>query len=78
MIKAAEGRYYTALARFNAERFTPPTDAERARHRAMTPEERIQEVTRLTRAAWARTGVPMPRIPRSQWPVRVVKLADDV
>lgn len=77
MIEAAEARYRTALATFDAERFAPLDEADMARARAMTPGERVAFVGELTRRAWARTGAPWPGGPRAQWPVRRLRLADD-
>lgn len=77
MIKSAEGRYRTALAKFEAQRFTSFPEDDALRARATMAGERVAIVNELTRRAWARTGAPWPSVPRAQWPVRVIKLADD-
>lgn len=41
-----------------------------------TPTQRVEQVAELTMAAWAMTGQPWPRLPRSAWPVRVLALGD--
>lgn len=43
---------------------------------ALTPEQRVELVEVLTRAAWAMTGQPWPSLPRDQWPVRVRRLGE--
>ena len=66
-----------ALAALEAERQLAPFDQSViARARAMRPGERVALVDELTRQAWARTGAPWPSVPRAQWPVRVIRLAD--
>ena len=42
----------------------------------LTPLERMALVGELTRAAWAMTGRPWPDLPRSEWPVRIIRLED--
>lgn len=41
-----------------------------------SPEERLEMVAELSRRAWELSGNPWPSLPRSEWPVRVVKLRD--
>lgn len=43
---------------------------------ALTPEQRVELVEVLTRAAWAMIGQPWPSLPRDQWPVRVRRLGE--
>jgi hypothetical protein len=38
-----------------------------------TPEQRLALVDVLTREAWALAGRPWPQLPRSEWPVRVLR-----
>lgn len=38
-----------------------------------TVAERIEMVALLTRRAWELTGEPWPSLPRSEWPVRVLR-----
>jgi hypothetical protein len=40
-------------------------------------EERIELLCDLTRAAWAMTGAPWPRLARLQWPVSSRKLGEE-
>jgi len=38
-----------------------------------TAAERLQMVDVLSRRMWELTGKPWPQIPRSEWPVRIVR-----
>jgi hypothetical protein len=42
-----------------------------------TPEERIELLCTLTRAAWEMSGAPWPLLPRSKWPVSSRKLGEE-
>lgn len=39
-----------------------------------TPAERLEMVALLSQRAWELTGKPFPNLPRTEWPVRVVRL----
>lgn len=41
-----------------------------------TAAERLEMVDILSQRAWELTGKPFPNLPRSQWPVRIVRLRD--
>lgn len=42
----------------------------------LTPDQRMELVETLTRAAWAMSGKPWPSLPRDRWPVRVRRLGE--
>jgi hypothetical protein len=42
----------------------------------LTPDQRVELVETLTRAAWAMSGEPWPSLPRERWPVRVRRLGE--
>jgi hypothetical protein len=42
----------------------------------LTPDQRVELVEVLTRAAWAMSGQPWPSLPRSRWPVRIRRLGE--
>ena len=67
--EAAERR---ARAAARAARFADVADDD-----GLTPDERMELVAKLTRAAWALTGQPWPSLPRDQWPIRVRRLGEE-